>query len=59
MIQQEDFDDEIYIWSYSPLGAVYTLDGNPLSDTDGEETTTSNDSSSEEEYYVLVVKEPL
>lgn len=59
MIQQEDFDDEIYTWSDSPLGVVYTLDDNPLSDIEGDDTTTSTDSSSEEEASILVVKEPL
>ena len=59
LIQQDDFDDGSYTWSASPLGAVYSLETNPLSDTDDEETTTSNESNSEEDDTVLVVKESL
>ena len=59
MIQQEDFYDEVYTWSDSLLGAVYTLDSNLYSDTDEDETTTSDEGSSEDDDPILVVTEPL
>ena len=58
IIQQDDFDDESYTWSASPLGAVYSLETNTLSDSEDDETTTGDDNSSNQEDSVLVVKNP-
>ncbi|KAK9190646.1 hypothetical protein WN943_019253 [Citrus x changshan-huyou] len=59
MIQHEDFDDDIYTWSDSPLGAVYTLDKYPLSDTEDTDSTTCTDSNSGNDDLVLAVHDPL
>ena len=56
---QEDFDDNIYTWSDSPLGAVYTLDEYPLSDTEDSDSTTCPDSDSDDEDLVMAVHDPL
>ena len=59
MIQQEDFDDDIYTWSDSPIGAVYTLDEYPLSDTKDNDSTTCTDNDSTDEDLVMAVHDPL
>ena len=59
MIHLEDFDDDIYTWSDTPLGAVYTLYEYPLSDTADSDSTTCTDSDSEDEDFVMAVHDPL
>ena len=59
MIQQKDFDNDIYTWLDSPLGAVYTLDEHPLSDTEDTDSTTCIDSDSTDDDLVMAVHDPL
>ena len=59
MIQQDDFDDEIYTWSDSPLGAVFTLDEYPDSTSEETNSTTSTNTDSENADFIMAVHDPL
>ena len=59
LIQQDNFDDEIYTWSDSPLEAIFILDEYSGSTSEESSSTTSTDSNLENANFIIAVHDPL